>query len=73
MNIKVKGLGPLKKYVKVDQIDIEPGTTCRDLIGRFAIPAVFKPVAFVNGAEAELDSVISEPCEVSLVTFVRGG
>ena len=73
MKIKLKPLGVLKKFVQEGEIEIDPSTTCGVLIEGLKIPEFFKTVAFINGKSVDLDAKIAEPCEVTLVTLVRGG
>jgi sulfur carrier protein ThiS len=73
MKIKLKPLGIIRQYVKNGEIDIEPHTTCRELIDSLAIPKPLTMVAFINGSSVGLETSLTEPCEVTLVTLVRGG
>ena len=73
MKIKLRPLGIIRTYVKDEEIDIEPNTTCGEVIESLAIPIPLTVVAFINGGSVGLDTCIKEPCELTLVTLVRGG
>lgn len=73
MQIKVTPLGPIRDYVREGDLEINSNMTCKELMKSFKIPDAFKTVAFINGTMVDEDTVLSEPCEIKLVTLVRGG
>ncbi len=73
MRIAIKPVGLIKKYASDGILDVDEGTTSRELIVRLAIPGQLKMVSYVNGKKRGLDEPLIEGDEVKLVTLLTGG
>jgi sulfur carrier protein ThiS len=73
MQIAIKPVGLIKKYASDGTLDVDEGTTSRELILRLAIPRELKMVSYVNGKKRALDEPLTEGDEVKLVTLLTGG
>ena len=73
MKISVRPIGPIKRYVSPQEMDVREGITSRSLIQALKIPTELKMVSFVNGRKRPLDEPLHDGDEVKLVTLLTGG
>ncbi len=55
------------------ELEVPPGTTVGGLLGRLGVPEGLTSLAFVDGRQETLDSVLPEGAEVMLIPPVPGG
>jgi sulfur carrier protein ThiS len=72
MRIKLRALGTIRQYTDDVELEVEPNITCGSLLKNLKLPE-FGILVFVNGVSADLNKILNEPCEVTILTLVRGG
>ena len=79
MVVKVKVFADLRQYIpelglgESLAVNVEPGTTIRQLFEQLGIPEIEIKLAFVNGISREFGHVLSENDEISFFSPVGGG
>ncbi|MFP4200286.1 MAG: MoaD/ThiS family protein [Bacillota bacterium] len=77
MKVKVILNGHLSWYVEGQSRDLEPDlpapATVGDLVDHLGVPAVEVAFATVDGERVDMDCVLTEGMEVSLIPVIAGG
>jgi len=73
MQIKVRPIGIIRRYIVGQDIEIEEGLTPEQLIDLLKIPQKLKMVAYVNGKRRGLKEELVDGDEVKLATLLGGG
>jgi sulfur carrier protein ThiS len=73
MQIKVRPIGIIRRYIEGQDIELEDGLTPEHLIDLLKIPQKLKMVAYVNGKRRGLREELNDGDEVKLATLLGGG
>ncbi|MGE5253070.1 MAG: MoaD/ThiS family protein [Planctomycetaceae bacterium] len=79
MNIELRLYASLGRYLPEEKegnsciVEVEPGTTIRELFLRFRIPPEERKIIFLNGIHAQGDEVLKEGDRVGAFPPVAGG
>jgi molybdopterin converting factor small subunit len=79
MKIELRLYASLSRYLPEEKdgnscvVEVEPGTTIRDLFLRFQIPAEARKIIFLNGIHAQGDEVLKNGDRVGAFPPVAGG
>ncbi|NWF55410.1 MAG: MoaD/ThiS family protein [Syntrophaceae bacterium] len=79
MKIELRLYASLGRYLPEEKdgnscvVEVEPGTTIRDLFLRFQIPAEARKIIFLNGIHAQGDEVLKNGDRVGAFPPVAGG
>lgn len=64
---------PEKKEGSSCNVEVDPGTTIRELLLRFHIPSEMRKIIFLNGTHAQGDEVLKDGDRVGAFPPVAGG
>ncbi|MFO7815850.1 MAG: MoaD/ThiS family protein [Halanaerobiales bacterium] len=79
MKVKIKLIGPLRKYNKEDKINengeisIQSNSTINDLINKLNINTKRKLMFLIDGKQKDSDYKLSDGEKVVILTIVAGG
>lgn len=74
-SIQLKLFADLRRFMPAggEELPVEPGTTVRDLLHRLALPEEKAKLIFINGAQADLASILQGGERVGIFPPVGGG
>jgi molybdopterin converting factor small subunit len=74
IDIQIRCFATLGKYAPADnRLQLEPGSTVRDLVHRLDIPESEVKIIFIHGEQATWESRLSDQDRVGLFPAVGGG
>ena len=73
--IQVKLYATLRKFLPDDsnEMDVEPGTSVRDLLKRLGIPDTEAKLIFINGRRGSIDTILQGGERLGIFPPVGGG
>ena len=73
--IQVKLYATLRKFLPDDsnEMDIDPGTSVRDLLKRLGIPDTEAKLIFINGRRGSIDTILKGGERLGIFPPVGGG
>ena len=73
--IQVKLYATLRKFLPDDsnEMDIDPGTSVRDLLKRLGIPDTEAKLIFINGRRGSIDTILQGGERLGIFPPVGGG